>query len=511
MRELTSPDPHDDYWFNDVEVVNRLKYGIDKINIEIGTNVVLKSGSVFDSNGIIYSASSDTTIDTTPTYTAGHYYFVRTDGEDIILEDLTSVPTAAYDPVRKGVYSLTNEKYLAELFYVDGTWTVSYMSPGQINHLQDLKLNGTSFIDGLKTSIKDTGRSNLVPFALSQKTSCTFAVGNGWIVAGGYKQQTSDNAIRPMIKRSNDGLTWEEIASPTGGALTGVENWKVSYYKSIGGVPAFYLACDNLGGTANAIGIIRSTNNGSTWSLVGSGTGNIAMMGWFNNRLVVYGGYNASSYWVFLHSTNGTTWNAISASSLPTSAYRFQGLAYGAGKYVVTMKNSASPYQQNSYTSTDLSTWSAANLIVNGRQAGSSQYALLDYSNGMFLAACEGTTSLSYLASSTNGTSWTLRGYYSTEMEVARIVGLGDSFLVANLYGIYTTRDGNALRPLPAAPLWRATGDSSPWIRYYPDDKIIITPSLSGASYLDAGPAGVRTSFISSSFYTLKKLEEYDV
>jgi len=504
MREITSPSLHDDYWFNDVEIFNRLKYGIDRIELEVDSgNLKIKENSVYDSNGIVYTIDSDTTIDSI-SYTAGHYYFVRTDEDDLTLLDVTSIPDYAYDPVRKGIYSPLNEKYLAQIYYDNGTWLFSYMAPGQINHMQDYKLNGKSFTTGLKDFIRDSSRLNFRQLGVSSMVKSKIAVGNGWIVTGGYSQNAS-SVNKGRIFRTQTGFSWEEITSPTDGALTGDEMWKLAYYKSIGGTPAFYLVCENLGGTAGTIGIIRSTNNGSTWSLVYSGAslGTAGNIGWFNNRLILYGPYNGSSKQVVIHSTNGTSWTATDTGL--SSAYRFQGLAYGAGKYVAYLKNSASPYQQYSYTSTDLSTWSSANLIVNGRAAGSSQYNLLDYYNGTFVAACEGTTSLSYLATSTNGTSWTLRGFYSTDMETAKVYNLDDCFYITTYYGNYTSKDGVIVRPASGMP-WSNTDLYYYANKYYTDDKCFIT------SLENTGVSGtpIQGAYISSSFYTIKYIEAYE-
>jgi len=184
MREITSPSLHDDYWFNDVEIFNRLKYGIDRIELVVDSgNLKIKENSVYDSNGIVYTIDSDTIIDSI-SYTAGHYYFVRTDEDDLILLKVTSVPDYEYDPVRKGIYSPLNEKYLAQIYYDNGEWLFSYMVPGQINHMQDYKLNGKSFTTGLKDFIRDSSRLNFRQVGVSSLVKSKIAVGNGWLVTG---------------------------------------------------------------------------------------------------------------------------------------------------------------------------------------------------------------------------------------------------------------------------------------------------------------------------------------
>ena len=223
-----------------------------------------------------------------------------------------------------------------------------------------------------------------------------------YIAVGATSNQVGGirNPLGSIIYSLTNGQNWTN-AGGTGGFLT--QGWDVAYYNGL------YVACgDNSdGNTPTTTGHLQWSADGITWSYgntaLGSNQARSRVI--FANGLWHSVGSNSATTggsYAIVYSADGKTWfPSVSSPEFPALA---TGVAFGAGVWVYTASNVASP-QRSVQWSLDGSNWKAANSVswVNG-QAGD-----VAYDGYRFVVVVSGGTNpnASNLAYSFDGSNWT--------------------------------------------------------------------------------------------------------
>ena len=166
---------------------------------------------------------------------------------------------------------------------------------------------------------------------------------------------------------SADGKTWTTAPAPTtlpsgwsGPPVSGDNQWNFR-----GGCygEGLFVA---LGGTTNNMGLLMSSTNGSSWTLVGGAQSNDAC---------AYG--NGRFLTSVRTSTDGATWTTIS------TAISSRRMTFGNGLFVSVGDNGGGDVHYSS----DGQTWQALPITYTGTDSNRLGYDALAYGNGHFLAA----------------------------------------------------------------------------------------------------------------------------
>ena len=198
------------------------------------------------------------------------------------------------------------------------------------------------------------------------------------------------------ILSSRDGLQWTR---GRGGAQTFDEEfWAVTYG----------------GGRFVAVGFQSYTNHGAIAATSTDGVNWEKFTLPFDTtpRNVAYGDgfYVAAGVPVSMYSSNGRDWT-------PLNGVLAQGVAYGGGQFIATTSTT-----QGGYRSSNGVNWTPIPLpgLASGTQKYYGNYFTAAYANGMFIIGgfcdeCPNTNRPSLLATSTDGTHWTLRIFGAEE------------------------------------------------------------------------------------------------
>lgn len=363
IRSLANVAPHATSWESEVETVQKLKYGVDKLKLSMSGNVLsIDNNSYFDVQGVLYTCTATTIATLTPA--AGHYYFVRSSTVagvvTLVVYDTTTpnLYVIAYDGVRKGVYDSENEKVFARLYY-EGSWSISY-------DVINFTVNGLTLQEGLKSVSAQQGRLNFRPIATTTNNAA-LAYGDDYLVMVGPS----------MCKYSLDGCNW------TTGSIS-AQNWTDIIY------------ANNIWVAVYSGGIYYSTNHGVSWSF-GSATavGN-TLVKYVNGYFFVYGSQT------YYYSINGMNWTSIAT---PTSYTNLNGFAYNpiVAKWCMTGTNTNIFSAYIYHSDTINGPWTLASTTATA-VAGS-----IDCNGSVFFTATSrtGTGTSTYFKTSTDGINWT--------------------------------------------------------------------------------------------------------
>lgn len=243
------------------------------------------------------------------------------------------------------------------------------------------------------------------------------AYGNGRFVAVGYAMSGYTNSV---VATSGDGIHW-------------------SLHTNADSLDNFYAVATDGKGTFVAVGdngdTLRSTDNGTTWTLGSSGAGTLYAISYINSQFVAVG-YGGS----VVYSTDGSSWNSANYSD---DGSVLSGITYGNGTYVMVGEDGN--YNSLYLTRTSLASGSWAVPSSPPPQVEPASFQLtVNYGNGVFLSFYNDGYLNGYLFTSTNGQTWTQQvelantNVYSPEIYGGifangsfRLVGLYDYLITA--------------------------------------------------------------------------------
>lgn len=247
------------------------------------------------------------------------------------------------------------------------------------------------------------------------------AYGNGLFVAVG------ENAIAS----SPTGTSWTAGTGTVPNALTG--RWRDIVY----GGGKFVV-------TANGLGAVLVSTDGTTWTPQAFGAGAPSLQGIaYGNGVFVA---PASQSNVAYYSTDGIAW---ATATMPTAS-RWNDIEFANGTFVAIGINTNGSASTIAATSTNGITWTQRTLPVSANWSG------ITYGNGVFLAVANGT---SVAATSADGITWTQRTLPSSSAWTRPMYGGG--LFVVPVYAsatVVTSRDGInwTTGTLPTTANWSA-------------------------------------------------------
>ncbi len=225
---------------------------------------------------------------------------------------------------------------------------------------------------------------------------------------------------------SADGKSWTTAPAPTtlpagwsGSPTVGDNQWNLR-----GGCNGLgmFLA---VGGTTNDDGMMLSSTNGTTWSLVG---------GQMSNDGCAYG--NGRFLTNVRTSTDGKTWTSISTQ------ISSRQMVFGKGMFVSVGDNGGGDV----HYSTDGKTWQALPITYTGTDANRLGYDALAYGNGRFVAINLMISSSPIFewdgASTTSFTETPRASLIGSNVAVTALAYGQGSFVIATANSLYRMADG---------------------------------------------------------------------
>jgi len=306
------------------------------------------------------------------------------------------------------------------------TWTQSAAIPvgsGGVG-LIAVSSNGTSFVaGGSATEVYSstdgntwTRRTSALPNsvrqlgAIAEPFSATVSANNLFFILGSYGSITT----------STDGTVWTRRSTGTVNELGGLVHDGNRFVATGSG------------------GTVLTSPDGTAWTQLTTGaTADFNRLAYSGTRYVAVG-FNGIH-----HSTNLTTWTAVSGTTFD----RWADVVYGNGRFVAATTSTTLGVR----TSTDGVTWSAATPIAG---AGGNTSRLI-FGNGQFVLLMAGFgTTPSRIFSSTDGTGWTNRTPADFPAGVALesiAFGGGRFVIITGNRNTLTSTDGLTwtLNPLP--------------------------------------------------------------
>ena len=254
----------------------------------------------------------------------------------------------------------------------------------------------------------DTAYSYLVP-SNSRCWSIWFADANtGYIGAGSQNAFTSH-----ILKTTNQGLNWSVVYSDISGST--------SYITSLGGANANTICATWQNGTC-----VRSSDGGSTWSLIPSQFPTIMNSVSFLNSTT---GFSAGSSGAFSRTVDGgLTWSTLSTPQIDWSYFQVKVVS-ATEIYVVGDPGAL-------YKSTDLGTsWSALPISVGGVTVSFIWYSLDKFGSTYIMSGDYGQVAKSTDA----GVTWFVPGYFQLSnavmFDITTVPGTSKYWTVGRPFG----------------------------------------------------------------------------
>jgi hypothetical protein len=296
--------------------------------------------------------------------------------------------------------------------------------------------------------------------AQSSAVSATTLGGGGdvtWTTVGDSKFGTSDihaiaygesrfvaGANDGKMAYSSDGVTWTSVGDSKFGT-TAIES--IAY-----GNGRFV--------AVGAYGKMAYSDNGITWTSVGDSKFDVYINGitFGGNKFVAVGNSGQIAY----SNSNGTSWTAVTNSTVNTSS--FYDIAYSGSRFVAVATNGKMAYSDDGIT------WTA----VGDSKFGSNSIYRIAYGGGKFIAV--GVHEPAY--STDNGITWTtinLTGY--ADYQVGITYG-NNKFIAWGNRKLATSSDGLT---------WTAAGDLGNYVRCvtWGSNKFVAVGSMGKIAYWD--------------------------